>query len=172
MKRLYFLVPDLKTTHDIARELEKTGITHSHIHAVGNAEAGAQLTASHVHEASLLQTTKLLPNLKKGIFFGLVITLILFVLSNWFLPDSIEVSGLGILAVFVFGCGFGIWLSGMIGLSMKDPIIEKNEDYVAQGHFILIVDIPKVRVEELVKKITKHHPTTKVASESFQSDAA
>jgi hypothetical protein len=163
MKRIYFLVPDLKTTRSISQELEHTGIQHKHIHVLGSTPD--QLDKAHLHSASVLQTTGLLPTLKKGLLFGLLIALIIFGLLYWLLPPEISINALGIAAVFVFGTGFGIWASGMIGLSTKDPVLEKNKDYVSSGHFILIADIPVDREHELTAKVIRHHPGTKVASE-------
>lgn len=166
MKRLYFLVPDLKTIHDISQELEHTGVKHRHIHAVG--ATPEKLEEAHVHCASVLQTTSLLPALKKGILLSGFIVVAIFLLFYWFLPEDIKITVLGVAAVFVFGTGFGIWVSGMIGLSTKDPIIEKNKDYVSTGHFILIAEVPKERAKELETKVVRHHPGARVASEPMQ----
>tara|TARA_R110002110_G_scaffold383245_4_gene594672 strand:+ start:32690 stop:33196 length:507 start_codon:yes stop_codon:yes gene_type:complete len=165
MKRLYFLVPNLKVIRDITHELENTGITHRHIHALG--QDSSKLDDIHVHSAGVLQTTELVSTLKKGIIFGLVLVVGIFIALFWFLPEEMKITTLGALAVFVFGFGFGIWSSGMIGLSIKDQVVEKNEDYVKSGHYIMIIDVPKSREAELTSKVVRHHPGTRVASEAI-----
>ena len=164
MKRIYFLVPDLKATESISQELEHTGIVHEHIHAVG---APAKLEKSDVKNASVLQTTTVVRALKKGFLAGFVVALALFLLLYWLLPGHINITWLGVGSIMFIGLLFGLWSGGIIGLTEKDPVVEKNEKFVSSGHYILIVDMPEDREEELVKKIVRHHPGTQIAPESF-----
>lgn len=165
MKRVYFLVPDLKSTKGVTQELEHTGITHRHIHALGGDRE--LLEEAHVLPASVLQTTTLQRKLKFGLLFGLVFATCLFLLLTWLLPTEIKISPLGIAAIFGFGIGFGLWSSGMAGISDRNPVIKKNEGYVRSGHYIVIAEIPKEREEELTHRVIHHHPGTKIASEEM-----
>ncbi len=165
MKRLYFLVPDLKITRSIARELENTGITHKQIHVLGGDRN--KLDSAHVHPANILQTTGLVNTLKKGIIFGIVLVIGIFIALYFSLPEDIKITALGAAAVFIFGFGFGIWSSGMIGLSIQNTVVENNDEYVKTGHYIMIIDVPKNRESELTRKVVRHHPGTRVASEAI-----
>ena len=164
MKRIYFLVPDLKATESISKELEHTGIVHEHIHAVG---PSAKVEKSNVKKASVLQTTTIIGGLKKGLLAGFVVALALFLLLYWLLPDHINFTWLGVGSIIFIVLLFGLWSGGIIGLTEKDPVVEENENFVSSGHYILIVDMPEDREEELVKKIVRHHPGTQIAPESF-----
>lgn len=163
MKRLYFLVPSLKDTQSISQELEHTGIKHRHIHVLG--KRLDKIEAADVHAASVLQTTSLIPILKKGFLFSLFLVGCLFILYFLVFPTHMQMNALGIAAIFVFGGGFGMWVSGMVGLSTKDPVVAENDDYIAKGHFILMADVPNDRVEELSTKVIRHHAGTKVVDQ-------
>src|SRR5690349_9305097 len=133
MKRLFFLVPDLKMTEDIAHELDNAGVNESHIHVLGGTHQNLHI--AHLHPANLFQTTKLGISLKRGFVLGIFFAAMLYTLFSMALDTKVQ--GLGIAAVILFGIVFGVWASGMIGISVQNPVIEKYERYVKEGHYIM-----------------------------------
>ena len=163
MKRLFFLVPDLQTTREVAQEMEDTGIGESHVHVMG--QRVDQLNRAHLHPASVVQTTDLIPALRRGAVLGLCLSAAIYVLFSLMLPDEIQISGLGIIAIVMLGVGFGVWASGMIGIGIKNEIIERYENYVKEGHYIVVVDVPNEREKEVANEVIRLHPNARLANQ-------
>jgi hypothetical protein len=86
MKRLFFLVPNLKETADIAHELENVGIRDNHIHV--HASLPEDVREANLHPANVLQTTHLGTALKRGVYLGLIFTVFIFALFKTGLPPN------------------------------------------------------------------------------------
>lgn len=164
MKRLFFLVPDLKTTREVAQEMEDSGIGESHVHVMG--QHVDQINRAHLHPTNVVQTTDLVPALRRGALLGIVLSITIYVLFSLMLPENVRIPGLGIFAIISFGVCFGIWASGMIGIGIKNQIIEKYENYVKTGHYIVVVDVPNDRENEVTNQVIQMHPNTKLAKEN------
>lgn len=162
MKRLYFLVPDLPETKKIAIELEENGLKHEKIHVVG--KNVHELEKADILPANALQTTNLASSLKKSVIFGICLVLAIYGLLAFTLPSDIKLNILAYVGIFVLGFGFAIWSTGFVGFGTKNPVVEKNENYVESGHYILMVDVPEERAKEINQKIVAHHPGIRVAS--------
>ena len=52
----------------------------------------------------------------------------------------------------------GAFYSAMLGLDREDRRIQKFDDAIAQGEFLMLVDVPKKRVHEIEALIKSHHP--------------
>lgn len=162
MKRLYFLVPDLPETSKIAEELEANGLKHEKIHVVG--KDITELQNANILPANVLQTSNLKSALLKGAIFGICLVLLIYGLLAFTLPSDVKLNALAYLGIFIFSFGFAIWSSGFVGFATKNPVVEKNQNYVESGHYILMVDVPVDRAKEINQKIVAHHPGIRVAS--------
>jgi hypothetical protein len=163
MKRLFFLVPDMQTTREVAQEMEDNGVGESHVHVMG--QKVDQLNRAHLHPTNVVQTTDLVPALWRGAILGVILSGAIYLLFSLMLPMEVNISGLGMFAIIMFGVGFGIWASGMIGIGIKNEIIERYENYVKEGHYIVIVDVPNEREQEVTNQVIQMHPNTKVANQ-------
>lgn len=161
MKRLFFLVPDLKETEIIAHELEEIGVRYHDIHVCGGIPE--ELENAHLHPASVMQTTHLGKALKKGPLIGLGFFAFIAALFLVVLPSNVSISAFGYVAMLFFGVVIGIWASGLIGIGVKDDVVEKYEKYIEEGHYILMIDIPSEREKELKEIIFDHHPNAQMA---------
>jgi len=56
------------------------------------------------------------------------------------------------------GAGMGAWLGGMIGMDAENIHVKKFEDAIQSGQMLVLLDIPKARVDEIVGLIKKLHP--------------
>jgi hypothetical protein len=162
MKRLFFLVPTIKIARDISMELGQVGISEGKIHIVGGAPD--IYYEKHLHMASITQTSDLLPALRRGALMGIVLSVVIFLLFYFALPSNIQIHPIALVAMLFFGIGFGLWASGMVGIGIKNPIVEKYEDYVKEGHLIMMVDSPDEREQELTTRIIRHHPGAEIAT--------
>ena len=66
------------------------------------------------------------------------------------------------LGMGVIGAGFGAWVSGMIGISAENSQIQEFHDAIEAGQLLLMIDIPKDRVDEITDLVKKHHPEAEV----------
>lgn len=160
MARLFFLVPDLKMTKDIAHDLAKAGIKESDIHVLGGGMMA--LKKAHLHQANLLQTSDLVPSLKRGAMIGIVFSLILSIIYAMTLPQDVKVNFTFIVAIFFFGTILCAWVSSLIGVSVPDPIVLKFKKYIKDGHYMMIVDSSVEKEKELSSMIISHHPAVKI----------
>ncbi|MCS5711313.1 hypothetical protein [Candidatus Berkiella aquae] len=162
MKRLFLLVPDLKVTKEIVHELEAIGINDSNVHVMGN--ASETLKKEHLHEANLIQTTDLIPSLKRGAMIGIALSIVMCSVYAYALTTDGEIHLLVIAILVLFGLLFGAWASSLIGVSVKNPIVEKFNDYIKSGHYIMMVDTPPERESELSSQIISHHHDVKLVA--------
>ncbi len=163
MKRLFILVPDIKETSDIAHEVEAKGIKESDIHIC--AHINQDVKDVNLHPANIFQMTNLGYAIKYGPILGLVLVGLIAVLCYFVFPANIHIHALGYFGMFLFGIGFGVWAAGLIGLGVKNSVVEKYEDYVSEGHYIMMIDAPDEKEKELTQDILSHHPNTKAVEE-------
>lgn len=50
----------------------------------------------------------------------------------------------------------------MIGVSVPNSQLEKFKDALAEGQLLMLLDVPKDRVEEITDLIKSHHPEAQV----------
>jgi len=163
MKRVFILVPDLKETSDIAHELEASGVKESDIHVC--AHVNQAVRDIDLHPANVFHKTHLDYAIKYGPVLGACFVGLIFGLCHFLLPDSIKINGLGYAAILFFGFGFGIWASGLVGLGIKDAMIEKYEGFVSEGHYLLMIDTKPEKENSLIQQILSTHPGTSVAEQ-------
>jgi hypothetical protein len=161
MKRLFILVPDLKEASDIVHELENSGFKQRHLHVCGHIPE--EVSDAHLHPASVFQMTHLGSTLKLGPLVGLGFFVFIVALFMIVFPSTMHIPALGYLSMFAMGIIIGMWAMGLVGLGVKDPIVEKYEKYVQEGHFILMIDAPDEKEKEISESILSHHPDTNVA---------
>jgi hypothetical protein len=154
MRRVYFLVPDGKTAKTIVDELLLARIEVGHIHIVAN----HSLALEELPEATIAQTTDLLPSLQRGIALGGA-TGVLAGLVAIALPGAgILAGGAIMLIASLAGAGVGAWASSMIGISAPNSRLKEYEKAIADGQYLFLVDVPKDRVEEIEELVKSHHP--------------
>ena len=58
----------------------------------------------------------------------------------------------------IVGAGFGAWALSMIGVSTPSNRLKRFEPAVEQGQILLMVDVPRSRVEEGESRLQALHP--------------
>ncbi len=154
MRRIYFLVPDLESANKVTDELLLARIEERHIHVI--AKEGTKL--GDLPEASLLQTSDVIPALERGLAVGGVTGILAGVAAVTFPPAGMVLGGGAILATALAGTGIGAWISSMIGVDVKNSQIVQFEEAMQRGEILFLVDVPKKRVEEIEEMVKQHHP--------------
>lgn len=158
MQRLYFLVPDARTTLNIVNELETLNLKKNDVHVL--AQDHAQLEEMGVNRATFLQTSDVVNATKRGLIWGAPLGVILGIIAAWLLPVEWEWSGFTVLVICsaVAGAIIGSWASSMIGVSVLDVKVEAYNDDIRRGAFLMLVDVPAAREHDVTAAISRHHP--------------
>ena len=160
MRRLYFLIPGVESAKTIVDELLLARIEQRHIH-IAAADHHALLEAN-LPEANLLLESDFVPAVERGVAIGGA-TGILAGIAAVALPGvGLALGGGAILGIGLAGAGVGAWMSGMIGISAPSTRLKDFEKAIEEGNLLMMVDVPKTRVEEMTELVKKHHPEAHV----------
>jgi hypothetical protein len=160
MRRLYFLLPDVGSAKTIVDELLLARVEERHMH-IAAADHHA-LTEAHLPEAGLLQESDFVPAVERGVAIGGA-TGILAGIAAVALPGvGLALGGGAILGIGLAGAGVGAWLSSMIGISAPSSRLKEFETAIEKGSLLMMVDVPKARVDEITDLVKKHHPEAEV----------
>lgn len=152
MRRLYFLVPDPDTAKKIVDELLLARIEDRHIHIV--AKEGTPL--EELPEVSFQSDVG--PAIEQGLALGGATGVLAGLVAITFPPAGMVLGGGAVLALTLLGAGMGAFYSAMFGLDREDRRIQKFDDAIAQGALLMLLDVPKKRVQEIEGMIKSHHP--------------
>ena len=160
MRRLYFLIPDVDSAKTIVDELLLARVEERHMH-IAAADHHA-LTEANLPEANLLQESDFIPAVERGLAIGGA-TGILAGIAAVALPGvGLVLGGGAILGIGLAGAGVGAWLSSMIGISVPSSRLTDFEEAIKEGSLLMMVDVPKTRVEEITDLIKQHHPEAEI----------
>jgi hypothetical protein len=154
MRRLYFLLPNVDSAKVIVDELLLARIEERHIHIA--ASDHHVLTEAHLPEANLLQESDFVPAVERGLAVGGA-TGVLAGIAAVAIP-GVGLAGGAILGIGLAGAGVGAWVSSMIGISAPSSRLTEFEKAIEEGNLLMMVDVPKARVDEITTLVRKHHP--------------
>ena len=154
MRRIYFLLPDVDIARKVVDELLIARIDERHIHVI--AKDGTPM--EDLPEALLSQKSDVVPALERGIAIGGVTGILAGVIAVTFPPIGLALGGGAILATGLAGSSFGAIMSTMIGVSVPSSHLKQFENAVNKGEILMLVDVPKARVDEIEAMVKNHHP--------------
>jgi hypothetical protein len=154
MRRLYFLVPDVGSAKTIVDQLLLARIEERHMHVL--AKRGTPLET--LPEASLLQKTDFIPATQRGLAMGGAVGTLAGLVAIALPPAGTVVAGGIILASALAGAGVGAWLSGMVGMNVGNTRLKRFEGTIEDGHLLMMIDVPRERVEEITRIVKQQHP--------------
>ncbi len=158
MRRLYFLLPDIDSAKHIVDELLLARVSDRHIH-IAAADHHA-LSEAHLPEANLLQESDFVPAVERGLAIGGATGVVAGIAAITL--GGVALAGGAILGVGMAGAGVGAWLSGMIGISAPSSRLKEFEEAIQKGSLMMMVDVPKARVEEITTMVKSHHPEAEI----------
>ena len=153
MRRIYFLAPNIETTHKIVAELRAEGIEDRHMHILAKRDTPLE----DMPEASVFQKTDFIPAVERGAALGATTGLLAGLVGLRF--AGFAIAGGPILGILFFGATIGTIMSGLAGLQVGNSRVKQYEEAIERGELLIMVDIPKERIDAISKLITKHHPT-------------
>lgn len=155
MKRLYFLIPNIETAKKIVDELLVERVDERHMHVL--AKRGTPM--ENLPEASYLQKTDFIPALEQGLTLGGFTGIVCGVVAVAY-PGGPMLAGGTILATSLAGAAFGALASSMIGSSVGNRQIKQFADAIEKGKFLMMIDVPKKRIEDIELIVKRNHPDT------------
>jgi hypothetical protein len=153
MRRIYFLSPNLETTHKIVTELRAEGIEDRHMHILAKRDTPLE----DMPEASEFQKTDFIPALERGAALGGTTGVLAGLVGLRF--AGFAIAGGPILGILFFGATIGAIMSGLAGLQVGNSRVKQYEEAIERGELLVMVDIPKERIDTMSQLIIKHHPT-------------
>jgi len=151
-RRIYYLLPDVATARHTMDDLLLARVDEGHIHFL--AKSGIDM--SSLHEANLLQSSDIVRSAQFGLLMGAATGFgagAAAVLIGGGLP-----AGLVILIGFLTGGLLGAWGASMIGISVPNARLRPFQAAVERGEILLMVDVPKARVEEIEALLQRLDP--------------
>ncbi len=156
MRRLYFLIPSIDSAKTIVDELLLARIEERHIH-IAAADHHA-LVEANLPEAGLLQESDFVPAVERGLAIGGATGILAGIAAVTIPGAALALGGGAILGIGLAGAGVGAWMSGMIGVSAPSTRLKEFESAIAQGNLLMMVDVPKSKVEAITELVKNHHP--------------
>ncbi|MGA0610682.1 DUF1269 domain-containing protein [Caldimonas sp. KR1-144] len=168
-RRIYWLLPDLASARRTMSDLLLARIAEQHIHFVtpeGSDNAG-------LHPANVLQTSDVLRAAQAGLVIGGVAGGVVGTAVALFFPvfgdgtaSAVDARQWGVAAVLsLFGGAIGAWASSMIGISTPSYRLRRFQGALEQGQILLMVDVPRSRVEEIEALLAASHPEARFEGE-------
>lgn len=151
-RKLYFMLPNIKTARQMMDELLLARIEERHIHFL----AKPDISLTGLPEANVLEKTDSLYGVGVGAMIGGVSGVMGGLLVAVF-PSlvAIPVGGgrpLQALAIFfigLVGAGFGAWWTGMIASAIPNSRLKQYEEQIARGEVLMIVNVPYHRINDV-----------------------
>ena len=154
MRRMYFLLPDVAHARKVVEELIQNRVEERHIHVLAKRDTPLE----DLPEASLAQRTDLKAALERGVAVGGATGALAGLAAVAFPPAGRVVGGGAVLGLAVAGAGFGAWASSLLGISTPNSELKRFEKAIERGELLMMVDVPKNRVQELEDLVKRHHP--------------
>ncbi|MBE0546746.1 MAG: DUF1269 domain-containing protein, partial [Rubrivivax sp.] len=70
----------------------------------------------------------------------------------------LALGGGALLGLTLFGAGFGAWMASMVGVGLPSSRLQKFESAIEAGQLLMMIDVPRARVQEIEALVTRHHP--------------
>ncbi|MCK9605569.1 MAG: DUF1269 domain-containing protein [Methylomonas sp.] len=153
MRRIYFLAPDIETTHKIVDELRAEGIEDRYIHVLAKRDTPLE----DMPEASIFEKTDFIPAVERGAALGATTGLLAGLVGLRF--AGFAIAGGPVLGVLIYGATIGAMMSGLAGLQVSNSRVKDYADAIERGEFLVMIDIAKERIDAIRQSIAKHYPS-------------
>ena len=153
-RRLYFLLPDLKSARQVVNELLLASIEARRIHVL--AQRGMDL--EDLPEASVFQKTDVVHGAQVGIVLGAVGGALTGALLVAFPPGGANLQLVTVLIAALLGALFGFWVASLAGASVPNSRLQQFQGWIEQGKLLLMVDAPAGQADRITELLTRLHP--------------
>jgi hypothetical protein len=148
------MLPDVQSARALLDELLLKRIEERYMHFMAREGTLPQ----DMPDASFLQKTDLVHGAQMGMMIGGGAGLIAGVLLVMFPPEGLSLQTVAILVAGLGGALFGAWASGMNAAAVPNSRLAQFAERIQQGQVLLIIDVPRGRVQEIEDLIKSRHP--------------
>lgn len=156
-RRLYFICPDLQAAQQTMNDLLLARIDERHIHVL--ARRGAPMEG--LHEANVLQKTDLVHGAELGLVIGGAAGLILGAILVLVPIEGVQLQLVTVLITALGGALFGTWVSSLVAAGVPNTKLLAFAKDIEEGKYLMMVDVPFRRVEEIQLLVQARHPEDK-----------
>jgi len=160
MRRLYFLTPSIDSARDIVNELLLNHVEERHIHVLAKDDHALQ--DADLPQAGLMQQSDFVPAVERGLAVGGATGTVAGVAAVILPGIGLAVGGGAILGTALAGAGVGAWISSLIGVSLPNSRLKEFEKAIEDGQVLIMIDVPKNRVDDVTELVSKHHSEAEV----------
>jgi hypothetical protein len=153
-RRIYWLLPDLRSARQTMDDLLLARIEHRHIHFM--ARDGVDLAG--LHEANILQSTDLVRSAQMGLMLGAALGAAAGAVVAVVSPIDALSKPAVVGALAAFGSLFGTWSASMIGASTPSRRLQRFDAALQRGEILMMVDVPRGRAAEIEALLGGRHP--------------
>jgi hypothetical protein len=158
-------MPDTASARRAMHDLVQARVDVGHVHFA--ASEGADLTG--LRAANVWQTSDLVHAAKTGWVVGSASGMAVGLIAALTFPVMGDDPELELAVVLgVLGGVVGAWSASMIGISIPSPRLRRFEGALAQGWILLMVDLPRSRVQEIESLLRVAHPDALFEGEAQQ----
>ena len=151
-RKLYFLLPDMKTAHRMMDQMLLARIEERCIHFL----ARPDISLEGLPEANVIEKTDSLHGVGVGAVIGGVSGVLGGMLVVAF-PSIVAIpseSGqsmqmLAILAIGLAGAAFGAWCTGMVASAIPNSSLKQYKGRIESGEVLMIVTVPFNRIHDI-----------------------
>jgi hypothetical protein len=153
-RRLYFLLPDLRSATQTANDLLLARVEDRHMHFL--AKRGTSLGG--LHEASFLQKSDAVHGAQLGLALGGVIGFLVGIYVYLTPPDAVAMEPVTVLIATVIGAMLGTWMASLVASSVPNSRLKSFQGELDAGKILLMLDAPPSRIEELKDLVSRRYP--------------
>ncbi len=153
-RRLYFLLPTAARARQVVDELLLARIGVHHIHVI----AKEGLPLGDLPQANVLQRSDLVHGIGVGLSVGGATGILTGLVAIAFPPEGITLGGWTLLVTALAGALIGAWVAGMIATDIPNSQLREFASAVDSGQILMMVDIPRDKLETVTNMIKQHHP--------------
>lgn len=158
LRRLYFILPDAPSTRKVHDALLLARVDERHMHVI----ARDDVDLSDLPDANLLQKSDLVHGVQSGLFIGGFIGAGLGGLAGVFGYLVPGLQGMAILGTALSGSLIGAFASSMIAINIPNTRHKAFQEDINAGKLLLLVEVPARRVDEIIERVSRHHPEAHV----------
>ena len=161
-RRIYWLMPDLASARRAMLDLLQADVESARIHFA--AADGVDL--ADLHEANIWQTSDVVHAAKTGLVIGCALGALVGLAAAVLFPLVEDDMAWELAAMLVLLGGLmGAWSASMVGISIPSQRLARFEGALAAGQILLMVDLPRERVQPIESMLATAHPEARFEGE-------
>lgn len=156
-RRLYFMLPDVKSAHNMLDDLLLARVNANRIHFLAKADT----PMGDLPEATLSERTDLIEGWEVGMGLGTLVGfasgLVALMIPTWWYTKPIPVSATIFICTLTGLLVGGLW-TALAATSIPNSQLKQFEKRIAKGQVLMIVLAPFHRAQEIRKLVADKHP--------------